>query len=62
MVSALFTAYGVTKALTVCDNQARKARAVDGFNGLSTENAVGDDGPDLLGAMLAHCCSGLGKL
>lgn len=50
------------RGLTVGDYNTSKARLVDDFDGLATENAVGDNGKDLLGTMLVESGGSLGKL
>jgi hypothetical protein len=48
--------------LTVGNNETREDRAVDGVNGLATQNTVSDDGIDFTGTVLVDGLSSLGKL
>lgn len=46
--------------LTICDNEIRQAGLINGIDGIATQNTVGNNGEDLLRAMLVNrlCCLG----
>jgi hypothetical protein len=51
----------VTQRHGVGNNETREDRAVDGVNGLATQNTVSDDGIDFTGTVLVDGLSSLGK-